>query len=262
MSAQGLRTRAPSSPRLSTGVAGLDAMLFGGLRPGDSTLVVGSPGTGKTTLGLHFVAAGVANGEAAIFVSFEYLPQQLYLDAERRGIPLRDWEEQGLVKVICTTPPLLVAPMDGGSMLQDAIAEIGATRVVIDSMAHFQQEIRPLERLRDEVAGILNHMRLQGVTTLLTHEVPQIISPSVTLSDWGLEFLVDNVIMLRYVELEGELEKAINVLKFRGGAHDRRYRRLMLGDNGMLVQAGFQDVENISGGAARKSFDQRVKELI
>lgn len=257
------RGRVAAAPRLSTGVAGLDAMLLGGIRAGDSTLAVGSPGTGKTTLGLHFLAAGVRSGAPGVFVTFEYLPQQIYDDAERRGIPLRQWEDEGSARVVCTTPALLVARSDGaGSMLQEIVAEMGAKRVVIDSMAHFQFETQAPSVLREEVAGILNHLRLLGVTTLLTHEVPQIVSPSVTLSDWGLEFLVDNVVMLRYVELQGELEKAISVLKFRAGAHDRRYRRLVLSDAGMLVEAGFEDVENISGGAARRSLSQRVKELI
>jgi circadian clock protein KaiC len=257
------RTRAaPVAGRLSTGVAGLDAMLHGGLRAGDSTRVVGSPGTGKTTLGLHFIAAGVRRGEPGVFVTFEYLPQQLCEDAERHGIPLREWEESGLAKVLCTTPEVLVTPLPGGSVLEEAVADIGARRVVIDSMAHFQHGIGDPVRLRAEVAGILNRMRLLDVTAILTHEAPQIISPSVTLSSWGLEFLVDNVVMLRYVELEGQMEKAISVLKFRAGGHDRSYRRLVLGDAGMVVEAGFGDVENISGGAARRSLSQRAKELI
>ncbi|MEA3201452.1 MAG: circadian clock protein KaiC [Thermoplasmata archaeon] len=262
MSAQATRGRAAGAARLPTGVAGLDTMLFGGIRAGDSTLVVGSPGTGKTTLGLHFIAAGVERGEPGVFVTFEYLPQQLYEDAERHGIPLRAWEEAGRAKVLCTTPEVLVMPTDEGSLLQEAVAEIGAKRVVVDSMAQFQHGGSDRDRLRGEVAGILNHMRLLGVTALLTHEAPQIISPIVTLSEWGLEFLVDNVVMLRYVELGGELDKAISVLKFRAGGHDRRYHRVTLGDRGMSVEAGFEDVENISVGSARRSMSQRVKELV
>lgn len=259
---QSLRDRTMMPSRLSTGVAGLDAMLQGGLRAGDSTLVVGSPGTGKTTLGLHFLAAGVRAGEPGVLVTFEYLPQQIYEDARRHGIPLREWEEQGLASVVCTTPDVLVGEVEGRSLLQEIVGDIGAKRLVIDSMAHFKFTMGAPHMLRDQIAGILNHMRLLGVTTLLTHEIAEIVSPSVTLSDWGLEFLVDNVFMLRYVELQGELEKAISVLKFRAGAHDRRYRRLVLADAGMSVESGFEDVENISGGSARRNLSDRVKELI
>ena len=91
--------RAALAKRVSTGVAGLDAMLGGGFLIGDSTLVAGSPGTGKTTLGLQFLAAGVAAGQRGVFVTFEYLPQQLYRDAAKRGWPLEQWEREGKIKI-------------------------------------------------------------------------------------------------------------------------------------------------------------------
>jgi circadian clock protein KaiC len=249
--------------RASTGVAGLDAMLRGGLRAGDSTLVVGSPGTGKTTLGMQFVAAGIEQGEPAVFVTFEYLPQQIYLDAERKGYPFREWEQKGLLRLVCTTPEiLLAADAEGPSVLREAVHEIGARRLVIDSMAHFELSDQDPKKLRQQISGLLNHSRLLSVTTLLTHEVAQIVGPSVRLSDWGLEFLVDNVIMLRYVEFDGQLQKAINVLKFRSGDHDRHYRLLQLGERGMSVEAEMKGIENISAGAAHRTFLKRAQELI
>lgn len=249
--------------RLSTGVEGLDAMLGGGFFPGNANLVAGSPGTGKTTLGLHFMAAGVAAGERTVFVTFEYLPQQIYRDAERRGWPLQQWEEEGRVRLLCTTPDVLLAETEPGrTILDEAIAELGATRLVIDSMTHFEFLGRRPHELREDMAGLMNHLRLLDVTTIVTHEIPEIIGQAVKISDFGLEFLVDCVILLRYVELEGQMEKAIHVLKFRGGDHDRRFRRLRLSDHGMVIEKGFEGIENIAGGSARRSVVDRARELI
>ncbi len=252
-----------TTKRIATGVEGLDVMLGGGVLPGDATLVAGSPGTGKTTLGLHFVAAGVAAGEPGVFVTFEYLPQQIYRDAEAKGFALRAWDDADTVRVICTTPEVLMArSSDGETVLDEAITSVGAKRVVIDSMAHFEFYEPDPRKLRIDMAGLVNHLRLLGVTTLLTHEVPQIVGPTVNISSWGLEFLADNLILLRYVELEGTMQKAINVLKFRGADHDRAYRDLRTTSRGLVVSAGFTGVENISTGSARRGLEERARDLI
>ncbi|MES2155065.1 MAG: ATPase domain-containing protein [bacterium] len=253
----------PAQRRMLTGIPGLDQMLGGGLFEGNATLIAGAPGTGKTTAGLHFIAAGVAAGETGVLVTFEYLPQQIYRDAARRGWDLRAWEDKGLVRILCTTPDVLLAESAPGiTLLDEAIRDIGAKRLVIDSMTHFEFMGHDGPRLREEMAGLMNHLRLVDVTTLITHEIPDIIGPAVRVSEYGLEFLVDSVIILRYVELEGELQKAINVLKCRGSDHDRHYRRLALTEKGMVVEALFAGIENISGGSARRSVAQRARELI
>lgn len=249
--------------RVSTGVPGLNSMLSGGFLPGDSTLVAGSPGTGKTTLGLHFIAAGVENGENAVYVTFEYLPQQIARDARAKGWPVDDWEREGRLKLICTTPDILLASSgDGWSILDEAIREVGARRLVIDSMAHFEFYEPDPHKLRPALAGLMNHLRLLDVTTIVTHEIAQIVGPTMSISNWGLEFLVDNVVLLRYVELEGELAKALNVMKFRGGDHDRRFRGVRLTAKGMVVEDAFHGVENISSGSARRSLTDRAEVLV
>lgn len=252
-----------SGKRLSTGIKGLDEMTHGGYIPGDAVLIAGSPGTGKTTTAMHFMAAGVEAGEHTVFVTFEYLPQQIYRDAGNRGWPLEQWEKEGKVKVICTTPDVLMMEADQGqSLLEEAIQEVNAKRLIVDSMTHFEFLGSSHNDLRQDLSGLMNRLRLLDVTTVVTHEIPQIIGPAVRISNWGLEFLVDAVILLRYVELEGELQKAINILKFRGSDHDKRYRRLRLDQGGVTVEEEFAGVENISGGTATRKIAARAEELI
>lgn len=257
--------RSPVAPRvhLSTGIPGMDAMVNGGYLLGSATLVAGSPGTGKTTMGLHFIAAGVAAGEPGVFVTFEYLPQQIYLDAADRGWPLKQWEAEGKFRLICTTPEVLLASIDSKKTVLDSVVqEIGAKRLVIDSMSQFEILGQPGTELRQRISGLVNHLRLLKVTTLMTHEIAQIVGPTVTISSYGLEFLADNLVILRYVELGGEMQKAVNVLKFRGSAHDRRYRLLELTDKGVVIQSDFAGVENISSGTARRGVSERVNRMV
>ncbi len=249
--------------RATTGVQGLDKMLGGGFFYGDAILVAGSPGTGKTTLGLHFAAAGVAAGENTVYVTFEYLPQQIYRDAAAKGWDLKGWEDSGKVRLLCTTPDMVLAETGAQlGILEDAIRAIGAKRLVIDSMTHFEFLGMDSHDMRTQLSGMMNKLRLIGITTLLTHEIADIVGPAVRVSQWGLEFLVDTVILLRYVELDGELVKACNVLKFRGGDHDRRYRRVDLGQKGMVIEADFSGIEDISRGSARRTVQERARGLI
>jgi circadian clock protein KaiC len=167
------------------------------------------------------------------------------------------------MRMVCTTPEILLADVDQkGTVLDGLVREMGARRLVIDSMSHFEFSGKAPGELREQLGGFVNHLRLLKVTTLMTHEIAQIVGPTVTLSSYGLEFLADNLIVLRYVELEGEMQKACNVLKFRGGAHDRKYRLLELADEGVIIRSDFSGIENISGGTARRSVAQRVRRMV
>lgn len=248
---------------LSTGIAGLDTMLKGGLSEGDVTLVAGSPGTGKTTISLQFLIEGIKRGESGVMVTFEYLPQRMYRDAMKKGWDLKKWEAEGKLKIICTTPDILTS-MDskGRTILDEAITEIKAKRVVLDSVTHFEFYGKSPTDLRQEVSGFMNHLRIHDITTIITHEIPEIIGPTMHISNFGLEFLVDNVIILRYVEIESEMKKAIMILKFRGGDHDKKLRHFELTGKGVSIESEFKGVEGVTSGTPRVSVSQRARELI
>ncbi|MDD5502703.1 MAG: ATPase domain-containing protein [Candidatus Thermoplasmatota archaeon] len=248
---------------ISTGILGLDNMLKGGFSDGDITLVAGSPGTGKTTIALQFLIEGIKHGEPGVMVTFEYLPQRMYRDAMKKGWDLKKWESEGKLKILCTTPDILTS-MDakGRTVLDEAITEIHAKRVVLDSVTHFEFYGKQPSELRQEVSGFMNHLRLHDITTIITHEIPEIIGPTMHISNFGLEFLVDNVIILRYVEIESEMKKAIFVLKFRGGDHDRKLRHFELTGKGVSIESEFKGVEGVTSGSPRITVTQRARELI
>jgi circadian clock protein KaiC len=133
--------------RLSTGVEGLDALLNGGIPAGDSALLAGPSGSGKTVLGTHFVVEGVRQGEKAVIAVFEEDPEAYLVRAATLGMDLRSTVERGDLRIIYLRPLDLSAD-EALQEIQDAVQELGASRVVIDSLSGF--EIALAQTFREE----------------------------------------------------------------------------------------------------------------
>jgi len=124
--------------RVKTGIEGLDQLLYGGFLRGDAILVAGAPGTGKTSLGMQYLYNGITQfREPGLFITFEEFPERIYRDAESFGWDFRALEEEGKLKVLFTSPEVLQQDIvrDQG-IVSEMIAEIGATRVVVDSISN------------------------------------------------------------------------------------------------------------------------------
>jgi circadian clock protein KaiC len=239
--------------RLRTGVKGLDEMTGGGFVLGDTTLITGPPGTGKTTFGLQFLMQGVAEDENGVFVTVEETPQKIASDALNFGWDIRKLEADGKLKIYQLRSEMLQA---GGAPIiksLDVINAMKARRVVIDPISLYSLNIKDPNELRRELYAFVNHMKESGLTLLLTHEVPDILTRVSRISDFGLEFIVDSIIMLQYVEIESEIRRSINVLKMRGSDHDKAIRRYKIGGRGVEIEARFEGYEGIMSGTARKA---------
>lgn len=219
----------------------------------DVVMLAGSAGTGKTTLGLQFLVNGInKHGENGIYVTFEELPDQIYRDAANFGWDLKKLEEQNRLRIICTSPNLLTETGESGGLLDDPIARIEAKRMVIDSLSHLSLFVEE-ESLRMEAYRLMMYLKRKGLTTLVTWETPQLISQSFAVSDFGISFLVDSVVLLKFVEVESEMKKAIAVLKIRGSDHDKRLREYRITPRGIEVEAPFANLEGLLTGSPRKT---------
>lgn len=239
--------------RAWTGVAGLDDMLHGGLIPGSVALVQGSPGTGKTTVGMQFLHEGATKqDEPGLLVSFEQFPQTLYRDALAHGWDLHALEQAGKLRVVFTSPKVFVASLQSPvSPISSAIREMGVKRAVVDSMSHLQTLSRDPVELRAHHNSLINGLRREGITTLLLSEES---GPDFVRSDRGrLAFTVDAVILLRYVEIDSIMQRAIAVLKTRGSDHDKSIRRFEIARGGVVVREAFQGREGLLSGTPRRS---------
>lgn len=240
------------SERTPTGVAGLDQMLDGGLISGSIAMVQGAPGTGKTTLGMQFLYYGATQkDEPGLLVTFEHFPHTLYRDALAHGWNLRELEQEGKLRVVFTSPQVFLTSLQSPiSPISSAIRDMGVKRVVVDSVTHFQSLTRNPVELRAYYNHLINALRREGITALLLSEDS---SPDFVRGDRGrLAFVVDTVILLRYVEIDSVMQRAVAVLKTRGSNHDPSIRRFEVQPGGLVIYEAFADRQGLLSGMPRR----------
>jgi circadian clock protein KaiC len=249
--------------RVKTGIPGLDEMLQGGFLTQTANLIEGAPGTGKTTLGMQFIYHGiVACGEPGLILTFEEFPQQYYNDAAGFGWDFRQMEREGKLRVMMSSPEVTKADLEQvGGRIESLVHEIGARRVLVDSLSHFERLSQDPRQLRTIIYGFVNALKREGLTSVLTRESTALLG-EVEETDDALGFLVDSYTLLRYVEIESAIRKALLVLKMRGSNHDKRIRQFEITSRGIQVRAPFEGREGIMSGSPRRMVDSFVQAFV
>jgi circadian clock protein KaiC len=201
--------------RVPVGIPGLDYLLKGGLIPNASIMVEGTPGTGKSTLGMQFIAAGVAMGHPGVLVTLEEYPSEFYRDALNYGWDFVRWEKEDLVRVVATSPEALKQQIELGGPLSTEIRTIGAKRIVVDSVTHFERISTDPGFLRTALSGLIHAFKIQDMLSLFTKDIE---SPG-ALEFWG-RYSVDVLIELSFrLMKERERHRFIEIHKARGQDH-------------------------------------------
>lgn len=249
--------------RVTTGVPGLDEMLLGGYLPQTANLVEGAPGTGKTTLGMQFIHHGIAVcGEPGLILTFEEFPQQYYDDANSFGWDFRRMEREGKLRIVMTSPEVSKADLEQvGGKIERLVQEIGAKRILVDSVSHFERLSGSPTELRSLVYGFVNALKREGLTSVLTRESMALLGEGDGADD-TLAFLVDSYTLLRYVEIDSSVHKALLVLKMRGSNHDKGIRQFAVTSRGIEVRAPFEGREGIMSGSPRRMVDSFVQAFV
>jgi len=237
-----------NSERVKTGIAELDRMLDGGLLAGTNILIQGAPGVGKTTLGLQFLYEGAAQyGEPGLFITFEEFPATLYRDAKSLGWDLRALEDQQKLRIVFTSPEVLLASLQStDSPITDLIQGWNMKRAVLDTVTVFRHVTADAARLRDIYNNLVNGLKRERLTSMLTCEDR---IQKVSLQEQGkLGFIADGIILMRYVEINSAMQKAITILKMRGINHERGIRRFEIGVGGISIKEPFPNLEGILSG--------------
>jgi len=240
------------SKRTKTGIVGLDEMFAGGLLEGSTVLVKGAPGTGKTTFGLQFLYHGATQeNEPGLLVTFEEFPYSLHRDAHSLGWDLRSLEDARKLKIIFTSPRVFLASLESPtSPLNRTIMEWGIRRVVLDSITHFTRLTTDPAELRHVYNKVVNGLKRERTTSILTSEG---ITVGLDQAEKGrLSFIVDTIILLRYVEIESAMQRALLVLKMRGSDHAKGIRRFEIEDGGIRVTGRFEGQEGLLTGSPRR----------
>ncbi|NLE43177.1 MAG: AAA family ATPase [Chloroflexi bacterium] len=242
-----------AAARVTTGIKGVDEMLGGGFLPGTMILVRGAPGVGKTSLALQFLVHGVRKcNDPGLLITFEEFPRSLYRDAEGLGWDLQEMEANDQLHLMFTSPEVFLASLQSpGSRLNQLIAEKNIRRLVLDSASHFGRLTSNTQELRHIYTSVSNGLRREGVTAMLLGEEGR--SEYRRTDKGGLSFVVDTVILMRYVEIESAIQRAIVVLKMRGSAHSKAIRRYEIGAGGLNILEPFEGREGLLSGITQRS---------
>lgn len=238
--------------RVATGVDELDKMTGGGLFEKSTTLVAGAPGTGKTTLGVQFIVAGAENNEPGIIVTFEEFPEVYYRDSLNYGWDLKEFEEQGKLKIMFTSPSIFKTELEREmGVIDKTVIELGAKRILIDPITHFHYVTQEPSSLRGIYNSLVNGLRRAGLTSILTCETSSLFGGLVSVGE-RMPFVVDNIISLKYVEIDGEVKRALVVVKTRGSSHARDIREFTVTDKGIKIDQPFKGYEGLLSSSPRK----------
>jgi circadian clock protein KaiC len=221
--------------RLSMGIPELDEMLGGGLFEGDSLLIAGPSGTGKSALATQFIAEGLRRGEAGIMAIFEEHPHGYTERAGSFGLKLKSPQEKGMLEILYLRP-LDLSVDETMQEILDAIVRAGAKRLVIDSLVGFEMALAPGFRadFRESLYRMISALTGAGITILSTVEVEDTFT-AMPFSHYAISFLTDDIIRMRYVEIDGQLRKVMVVIKMRGGNHSKDIREYVITDNGVVI---------------------------
>ncbi len=234
-----------------SGIDQLDVMLGGGVPNSSTTMIMGPSGIGKTTLGLQFLAR-CSDAEPGLLFGFYETPPRL--DAKIAGVcrPLRALVDSGAVEVRWQPPTDDLFDAYGERLLE-AVYRRGVRRLFIDGLGAFRAAAASEpSRVGNALTALMNEMRVLGVTTLYTLEVPDIMGPSIRTPIGDLSSMAENLILMRFVELRSRLYRLISVLKVRDSQFDPLLHEYVTSSNGLVIDASSDSAERIVTGYARQ----------
>jgi circadian clock protein KaiC len=241
--------RRPKPPRrLGTGVPGLDELMGGGVPAGDAVMIAGPAGSGKTTFATQFVAEGLKQGEGVVVAVFEEYPEQYIARAKARNQHLEQPLRDGKLRVIYLRP-LDLSVDEALAEILDGVQQLGASRVVIDSLSGFEVALAPAfrEDFRESLYRLIGALTAVGVTIVMTSEVVGGY-PDVRFTSERVSFITDDIIVQRSIEIGGELLKVLSVVKMRGSEHSSDFRLYQVSADGAVVSGSLRDYHGISTG--------------
>lgn len=231
---------------IASGVPEVDTLMGGGLERGTVTIFSGPTGVGKTSLGIQFMREAATRGERSVVFSFEERLETLRYRCQGIGIPLDEMITQGSLAVR-EVEPLRYGPDEFAWLVRHEVEELGARIVMLDSLAGYRQSVYGQD-VALHVHALCRYLANMGVTVVLVNEVGSIAGGELRVSEYGISYLADSVVLLRYIELEGELRKTIGMLKKRTGDFEKTLRELQITSRGLKVGKPLSSLRGILRG--------------
>ncbi|WP_394821687.1 RAD55 family ATPase [Pendulispora albinea] len=227
--------QATDTSKLATGISSLDSMLSGGLPSGSTAMLLGSSGSGKTLLGLHFLNAGAHLGERALYFGFFEAPSRLVAKAKSVDLDLAAAIDDGRIEMQWRAPQELLADRAAEELLT-TVRRRSIKRVFIDGLDGFRSCVIYPERTGPFFTALSNELRSIGATTLASEETLGLYGcPEKDISLNGVSSMMDTIILLRYVELRTQLHRFISIMKMREGRYDTSLREFQIDESGFHI---------------------------
>ena len=249
-------TQRSSNIRVSSGVTTLDTMCGGGFFKDSIILTTGATGTGKTMLVSKFLQEACQRGDRAILFAYEESRAQLSRNAYSWGIDFEELEQKGLLKIICAYPES-AGLEDHLQTIKSEIAEFKPSQIAIDSLSALARGVSN-NAFRQFVIGVTGFAKQEEITGFFTNTTDQFMG-SHSITDSHISTITDTIIMLQYVEIRGEMSRALNVFKMRGSWHDKGIREYTISAQGPEIKESFRNFERIiSGSPTRIAVDEKM----
>ena len=250
-------TQRSSNTRISSGVTTLDQMCGGGFFKDSIILATGATGTGKTLLVSKFLEEGCRQGERAILFAYEESRSQLFRNAFSWGIDFEEMESKGLLRLFCSYPES-AGLEDHLQMIKSEITEFKPSRIAIDSLSALARGVTN-NAFRQFVIGVTGYAKQEEITGFFTNTTDQFLG-SHSITESHISTITDTILMLQYVEIRGEMSRAINVFKMRGSWHDKGIREYMINQDGAIIKDSFRNYQGIiSGSPTQLSVNEKTE---
>jgi circadian clock protein KaiC len=247
-----------SDVRVSSGVPELDRMCGGGMYRDSIILVSGATGTGKTLTVTEYIKAAINAGEKAILFGAEESKEQLSRNAASWGVDFEKAERDGLLKIICRYREVMGLE-DHLLQMKREMADFKPSRVAVDSMSAFER-VSTLKSFREFVIGLTSSIKHLEITGLFTNTTSMLIGGE-SITETHFSTITDTIILLRYVELHGEMRRGLTVLKMRGTWHEKEIREYVIDNKGMQIKAPFRGIHGILSGSPTYSYPEERERL-
>jgi circadian clock protein KaiC len=234
-----------STVRISSGNDELDAMCGGGFFRDSIILLSGATGCGKTLMTTEFIAGGVDRGERCLLLAFEESRHQLMRNASGWGKDFEAYEQAGLLQIIATYPESCGLE-DHLISIKRVIDEFNPNRVAVDSLSALER-VANVKGFREFVIGLTSFIKDREVAGLFTVTTDTLLGGE-SVTDGHISTITDSIILLRYVEMLGEMKRGLTVLKMRGSPHDKDIREFSIDGGGMHIGRAFRSISGILAG--------------
>ncbi|HLX69866.1 MAG TPA: circadian clock protein KaiC [Verrucomicrobiae bacterium] len=246
-----------SSERISTGVPRLDTMLGNkGYYRGSSILVSGTAGTGKSSLAGYFVEAASRRGEKSLYFAFEESPQQIIRNMSSIGLNLEPWTKKGLLQFHASRPTLYGLETHL-AVMHKQVKDFNPRVVIIDPISNLVNTGAASE-VRSMLLRLVDFLKAKQITAFFT-SLTSADAATLEQTDVGISSIMDTWLLLRDIELGGERNRGLYILKSRGMAHSNQIREFLLTDQGIDLRDVYVGPEGVLTGSLRLAQEAREK---